>query len=50
MNAFFVVSIVVPALFATLAVNVAYHDAKRAQAKKQAEADATHHADAAHVH
>lgn len=51
MNAFLVASIVVPALMATLAINVAYHDAKRAKAKKQADAAAHHgNAGAAHAH
>ena len=50
MNAFLVVSIVLPALAIVLAVNVAYHDAKRARAKQQAETDATHHDGAAHAH
>ncbi len=54
MNAFLVVSIVVPAFALVLAVNVAYHDAKRAQAKmqaeKQSETDASHHDGTAHAH
>lgn len=44
MNAFLGASIVVPTLFAALAFNVAYHDAKRAEAKKKAAAAAAHHA------
>lgn len=42
MNAFLVVSIVFPTLMAALAINVAYHDAQRAKAKKQADAAAHH--------
>lgn len=40
MNAFLVASIVVPLSMAALAINVAYHDAKRAKAKKQGDAAA----------
>jgi hypothetical protein len=51
MNAFLVASIVVPAVMAAIAINVAYHDAKRAKAKKKADAAANHgNSGAAHAH